>query len=196
MIKIRRPRSTQPIPEHAKVAFSGGMFDLYQWEQEMYDGTTEIFEKVKRHYDTVNIIPVTEDGHILIAEEQQPCTDPFIALIGGRIDEGEDPIDCAKRELREEAGFEAGELIIWNAYQPAGSKVDWAVYNFIAKQCKKVGDQMLDPGERIQIREVNFEEFWKAMLDERFRSHDVELMLLRMTQSPGELEEFKALLFN
>ncbi len=196
MIKIRRPRSMQPIPPHAQVVFSGALFDLYQWEQEMFDGSTEIFEKVKRHHDTVNIIPVTEDGKILIAEEQQPCTDPFIALIGGRVDPGEDPIDTARRELREEAGYEADELIIWNAYQPAGSKIDWAVYNFIAKRCRKVGEQILDPGERISIREVDFEDFWKAMLDERFRSHDVELMLLRMTQTPGELEEFKDLLFN
>lgn len=196
MIKIRRPRSSQPVPEHAELVFSGKMFNVFQWEQEMFDGTTETFEKVVRHFDTVNIIPVTDTGKILIAEEQQPGTDAFISLLGGRLDSGEDPFTGTKRELREEAGYEADELIVWNAYQPAGSKVEWAVYNFIAKGCRKVGEQILDPGERITIREVDFDDFWKAMLDERFRSQDVELMLLRMTQVPGELEEFKQLLFS
>ena len=50
------------MPEHAKKVFSGVMFDVYQWEQEMYDGSTATFEKLTRP-DTAQVIPVTKRQH-------------------------------------------------------------------------------------------------------------------------------------
>ncbi|KKP89624.1 MAG: NUDIX hydrolase [Candidatus Moranbacteria bacterium GW2011_GWC2_37_73] len=43
-MKIEKPKSTQLIPEHAKKVFSGTFFDVYQWEQEMFDGSKKIKE--------------------------------------------------------------------------------------------------------------------------------------------------------
>src|SRR3989344_5430432 len=70
---------------------------------------------------------------------------------GARVDEGEDVLQAAKRELREESGYEASEFILWDAQQPV-SKIDWAVYTFVAKGLKKVADIHLDAGERITLR--------------------------------------------
>ena len=55
-MEINRPQSKQPIPANAKKVFHGVIFDVYQWEQEMFDGTKEIFEKLKRP-DTVVVFP-------------------------------------------------------------------------------------------------------------------------------------------
>ena len=55
----------QKFPPQAKRVFKGMIFDVYQWEQEMYDGSTHTFEKIIRP-DTVLVIPVTEDGKIII----------------------------------------------------------------------------------------------------------------------------------
>ncbi len=64
---IPRPPSEQPIPEHAKKVFSGVIFDVYHWEQEMFDGSRATFEKVKRA-DTVGVYGVLDDGRILLTE--------------------------------------------------------------------------------------------------------------------------------
>ena len=37
------------IPKNATKVFSGKTFDVYQWEQEMFDGSKKIFEKLKRN---------------------------------------------------------------------------------------------------------------------------------------------------
>lgn len=58
--------------------FKGVIFDVYQWEQEMFDGTTQTFEKLKRP-DTIMVIPVTEDGKIILTEQEQPGKKPFIS---------------------------------------------------------------------------------------------------------------------
>ena len=70
-MKLARPVSSQPIPKHAQTVFAGKIFTVYQWEQRMFDGSTEIFEKIGRT-DTVNVIPVLEDGKILLTRQEQP----------------------------------------------------------------------------------------------------------------------------
>jgi hypothetical protein len=135
-MNIQRPKSKQPIPDYAKRVFKGVIFDVYQWEQEMYDGTKATFEKLKRP-DTVVVFPVLPDGRILLTEQEQPGKEPFIGATGGRVDEGEEILAAAKRELLEESGYEAEKYTLWHAAQPA-SKIEWAVYLFIAKGLKKL----------------------------------------------------------
>ena len=141
-MEIKRPKSKQPIPDNAKRVFKGVIFDTYQWEQKMYDGSRVMFEKLKRP-DTVVVFPVLSDGRIILTEQEQPGKEPFIGATGGRVDEGEDILEAAKRELLEESGYEAEEFILWDAQHPT-SKVDWVVYTFIAKGLKKVEEPNLD----------------------------------------------------
>jgi len=149
--------SKQPIPEHADCVFQGVMFDVYQWDQVMYDGSTARFEKLKRP-DTVVVFPVLPDGRILLTEQEQPGKRPFVGAAGGRVDPGEEVLDAAKRELLEETGYAADTLLLWDAVQPA-SKIEWAVYTFIAKDVHKVTEMALDAGEKISLRPTTFDDF-------------------------------------
>jgi len=155
-MKIERPKFRQPIPENAKRVFKGVIFDVYQWEQEIFDGKKRTFEITKRA-DSVVVFPVLPDGKIILTEQEQPGKPPFIGATGGRVDEGEDVLSAAKRELLEESGYEAEEFILWHA-QNMTSKVDWAVYIFIAKGLKKVSEPDLDGGEKIKLLPVTLDE--------------------------------------
>lgn len=154
---IARPISRQPIPRHAQRVFRGKLFDVYQWQQPMYDGTTATFEKLRRP-DTVVVFGVMDDGQILLSRQQQPGKTAWIGALGGRVDDGEAVLDAAKRELREESGYEAATFTLWHAEQPV-SKIEWAVYVFIAKGLTRVSDQTLDSGEKIELLPVSFDEF-------------------------------------
>src|SRR3990167_3952892 len=145
------------IPDQAKLAFKGQIFDIYQWEQEMYDGTTHTFERLKRP-DTVIVIPVTEDGKIIICHQQQPDRESFLSMIGGRIDEGEDSLEAGKRELLKETGYQSDGWVLYEQIQPF-TKMEWEIFTYIAKGCRKVAEQNLDGGEKIELKFVSFEEF-------------------------------------
>ena len=189
-MNIKKPKSAQPIPEHAKCVFKGVMFDVYQWEQELYNGTTTTFEKLKRA-DTVVVYPVLPDGRILLAEQEQPGKNPFISAAGGRVDDGEEVFDAAKRELFEETGYEADEWILWKVVQP-GSKIDWTVYSFIAKGLQKVADLNLDGGEKIAPKPVTFEEFLEMGTNDRFGEKEIapELLLAKInSEKEKEIRE-------
>ncbi len=191
---IKRPKSKQPIPDNAKMVFSGDMFSVYQWPQKQYNGEYATFEKLKRS-DTVAVLPVMNDGKIALSKQEQPGTAPFYGLFGGRIDEGEDPVEAVKRELMEEAGMEASELIFWEANQPI-DKIEWINYCFIAKNCRIVQDQNPDPGEKIEILLVNFEEFIEISARQDFRDSEISLKLFRAILEKKKMAELKKLLFD
>ena len=173
-MEIKRPQAHQPIPPHARRVFRGVMFDVYQWEQEMFDGSRAIFEKVKRA-DTVVVFAVLPDGKIILTKQEQPGRPLFIGATGGRIDEGEDVLTAAKRELLEESGYIAEEFILWDTRFPVG-KVDWVVYTFIAKGLKKVADLDLDAGEKIELITLTLDELVDTALDKKTHFAEQEIL--------------------
>jgi len=191
-MNISRPPSKQPIPDHAKKVFTGVLFDVYQWEQEMFDGTKSTFEKLRRP-DTVVVYPVLDDGRIILTAQQQPGKESFVGTTGGRVDEGEDILEAAKRELLEESGYEASEFILWDAQHPT-SKIDWVVYTFIAKGLKKVAEMNLDAGEKITLKPLEFDEFMETVIGKNFIEKEIIPKIYEAKLDPEKREELRTLL--
>ncbi len=159
----------------------------------MYDGSTKIFEKLKRP-DTVVVFPVLPDGRILLTEQEQPGKEPFIGATGGRVDEGEDILDAAKRELLEESGYEAEEFVLWDAQHPT-SKIEWVVYTFIAKGLKKVADLDLDAGEKIKLLPMTLDELIDTATNEDMYFAEKEIInkFFKARLDPKKMEELRDL---
>ncbi len=191
-MKIERPKSKQPLPENAQRVFKGVMFDVYQWEQEMFDGTKATFEKLKRQ-DTVIVFAVLDNGKIILTKQEQPSKEPFIAAAGGRVDPGEDILDAARRELLEETGYEAEEFILWKALQPIG-RIEWAVYVFVARKLKRTTEVSSGAGEKIEVMAVDFSEFIKIALQENFYHQEVYRDIVEAMLSVEKQNELKKLL--
>jgi len=187
-MEIKRPKPKQPIPENANRVFKGKLFEVYQWEQKLFDGSKTIFEKAKRP-DTVIIFPILPDGRVLLLEQEQPGRSLSFDTPGGRIEEGEDVLVAAKREMLEETGYEAGEFILLDAQQPV-NKVDWAVYTFIAKDLKKIGNINPDAGEKIKLFPVDFDRLLDMVTEENFYSPEP---MIKFLEAKYDLEKRKKL---
>lgn len=164
------------IPKHAEKKFEGIIFDVYHWEQKMFNGSTATFEMLSRP-DTVSVI-AEQHGTLLLAHERQPRKEKYWGLLGGRVDPGEEPVQAAKRELMEEAGMESDDWKLLMTVDPIG-KIDWTVYIYIARGCKKVAAPHLDGGEDIDIHAHTFEEFIDRLITPGFRGREIVEYALR-----------------
>ncbi|HEX7259978.1 MAG TPA: NUDIX hydrolase, partial [Candidatus Saccharimonadia bacterium] len=98
------PPNAKLLPPNANRVFKGQIYDVYQWEQELFDGSTGTFEMLKRP-DTVKVLAV-KDGKIVVLEEEQPYHGTFFDVPGGRHDDAsETELQAMQRELREETGM-------------------------------------------------------------------------------------------
>ena len=180
------------MPENAKMVFKGEIFEVWQWEQKLYDGSTTTFERLRRP-DTVLVVPTTKDA-VLVLDEQQPDSDSFITTPAGRLEEGEYPLDGAKRELKEETGYESDDWEPLMELHPV-SKMEWVIYIYIARNCKKMAEPQLDPGEKITVREVPFDEFLALCDEPTFRAQELSHLMLRALFDPAKKEELHKKLF-
>ncbi|MBU1039011.1 NUDIX hydrolase [Patescibacteria group bacterium] len=192
-MKINKPPSKQPLPAKAELVFKGKIFDVYQWEEIGYDGQPMVFEKLKRP-DTAAIIAVTDEGKIILTKQEQPARlEPFIGLIGGRVDEGETPLEAANRELLEEAGFVCTDWQLLRSEQPV-SKIEWAIYYFVARGCRRVAKQNLDSGEKIELIETGYDEFKKMVLDKEFDYGSLRTIFLEAELDKNKADELRKIL--
>lgn len=161
------PKNVSLIPDNAKCVFAGKIFDVYQWPQELFDGTTETFEMLRRH-DTVKIIAI-KDKRIVITRQKQPGKDWFYDFPGGRNDHPEEnELAAAKREMLEETGMSFRSWRLVEVHQPF-VKMDWLVYTFLATDFVSQASQKLDGGEMIEVEEIDFAELKKlSQTEQRF----------------------------
>ena len=165
------------IPEKAKKVFNWKIFSVYQWEQEMFDWTIKIFERLKRN-DSIDVIAVSENNEIFILEEQHPWRRAFFWLVWWTCEDWEAPIETAKRELLEETWLESDDWELFWSYAMS-SKIDYKSNIFIARWCKNVKNQNLDAWEKIRIKKVKWKEFLYIITNPKFRVWEFALEVLR-----------------
>lgn len=141
------PKGTKLIPDNARLVHKGVIFDVYQWNQEQFDGSMALFERIKR-IDTVLAICIV-DGKIVLQEDEQPHRGVKIKFPGGRIDpEDDSTLAAAKREVLEETGYQFADWKLITVAKPQ-DKIDWFVYIYVAKTPTSKSKVEADPGERL-----------------------------------------------
>lgn len=105
--------------------------------------------------DWVNIVPVTDAGRIVMIRQYRHGTGEIgLEIPGGVVEEGEEPLSAARRELCEETGYRAAEFAAIGQVAPNPALQDNRCYSFTARGAFCEGPQALDAAEDIEVVEV------------------------------------------
>ena len=115
--------------------------------------------------DWVNVIAITTEGKFIIEEQyrhgiQKVCFE----LCAGMVDEGETPLEAAKRELLEETGYSGGNWTAFGMSVPNASGSTTKCYHFLATDVVPYNDPKLEQTEDIKIHILIAQEVKKLML--------------------------------
>lgn len=115
------------------------------------DGST--FDMYRLDYnDEILIFALTKKQEvILIKQYRHGVQKAILELPGGSVDEGESPLEAAKRELMEETGFTSDTFIEVGRSSPIPAILTNTVYYFLALDAEQIGEQSTWDAETIEI---------------------------------------------
>lgn len=127
------------------------------------DGTPGVFGVVEMKPGSSVLALDRNEDVFLIREFKFGVERETLELISGAIDEGESPLDAARRELREEAGVEARRWVDLGVVDPFTTVIRSPNYLFLALDLHQV-ERRLDPGEVLEPARVPFAEALRMVM--------------------------------
>ena len=141
--------------------FKGLVVDIEQFEVRIGEKGWHTYQIV-RHPGGVGVLPLHDDGTVTLIRQLRPAVGgTLLEIPAGRLQSGEDPAVCGGRELAEETGLSAGELVPLGYFYPSPGVMDEVIHLFLAtglsqgnaepEQYEEIATERLPIGEALRL---------------------------------------------
>lgn len=163
----------EEVTTDSKEIFKGKIVHLKVDTVTLPDGNTSKREIIK-HPGAVAVIAQKEDGKIIFVEQYRKALEKSVVEIpAGKLEEGEDPIVTAKRELEEETGYTTENLELVNSFYTSPGFADELVNVYFTNQLMRLEKSVAgDEDEFVELLELSIEE--AEQFEKEQRIHDAK----------------------
>ena len=160
--------------------YTGKILDFYRDTVRLPNGHSATRELV-RHNGAVAIVPLLDDGRVIVEKQfRYPHDEVIVEIPAGKLDGPDEiPEEAALRELREETGVEAKELIPMGTFYPTSAYSTETIWMYLAKGLT-FGEQKLDDDEFLNVETVPLADLVKDILDGKVPDGKTQAAILRV----------------
>ncbi|AGB18935.1 NUDIX hydrolase [Thermoanaerobacterium thermosaccharolyticum] len=149
--------------KNSNTIFSGRIINLRIDDVVLPNGKVAKREIVE-HGGGVSILAINKDGKIIMVKQyRKPAEKVLLEIPAGKLNIGEKPDECAKRELMEETGYIAKELKHLFSFYPSPGFSTEVLHLYLANDLEK-GTPHTDPDEFLNVYEYSVDEI-KEMIE-------------------------------
>ena len=160
--------------------FRGRIFDVHRDQVLLPDGKKSVREVVHHKTGGVCVVPLTDDGRVYVVRQcRYPYHDVLTEIPAGKLDPGETPEACGRRELLEEVGAVAGKMTSLGQLFPTPAYVDEVIYMYLAENLTYTR-QKLDDGEFLKAEAVPLAQLVDEILAGKIRDGKTQAALLKV----------------
>lgn len=159
--------------------YQGKVFYVTRDTAELEDGK-EVQRDVVHHSGGVCVVPLTEKGTVLMVKQfRYPMQQVTLEIPAGKLEAGEDPADCGRRELREEAGRTCGKYTPLGKLFPTPAYDTEVIHMYLAQDLSAPEAQDLDDGEFLDVTELPLEQAVQMVMDGEIPDAKTQIALLK-----------------
>ena len=126
------------------------------------DNGIESTREIVEHKGAVTIIVFENDKFLFVKQYRKAHEEILLEFPAGKLEEGEDPLECAKRELEEETGYKSDNLELIQVIYPSPGFCTEKIYLYKALELSK-GEKNFDPDEDLITEWIAKEEVLKMI---------------------------------
>ena len=141
----------------------------------------EAWREVVHHPGASAVVAIDEDNRIIMEKQfRYALNDYLLEIPAGKLDAGEDPLVCAKRELEEETGIIASEWISLGTIATSPGFCNEVIHLYVAKGLSK-GEIHWDEDEYVEVERYTMDELLQCIKEETIKdSKTLSALLLAM----------------
>ena len=141
----------------------------------------EAWREVVHHPGASAVVAIDEENRIIMEKQfRYALNDYLLEIPAGKLDAGEDPLVCAKRELEEETGIIASEWISLGTIATSPGFCNEVIHLYVAKGLSK-GKIHWDEDEYVEVERYTFDELLQRIKEEKIKdSKSLSTLLLAM----------------
>ena len=159
--------------------YNGRIINLRNDEVTLPNGNTAQREVVE-HPGGVCVAAIDAEMNILLVRQfRYPYYEELYEIPAGKLAPGEDPLECGKRELKEETGASAEKYTDLGILYPSPGYCNEKIYMYLAEGLT-FGEQQPDEDEFIDAEKMPLEEAIKLVLSNQIRDAKTQTAILKV----------------